>query len=189
MPEHSVPQHILISGGEGDLACALQKKFSEDNHQVHAPGRKAMDVRNEAQVEAYFSKLERLDILIANAGLTRDGALTGLSSEDFAETVNANLRGAFLCSSRGVEVDGEATQWPHPFYRFTRSTPWYARTERLCGSKGWIGRPGADPRQGIWRAQYPVQCGATRFSRDTNDGGTFRRTSRSRATRTCTGAI
>jgi NAD(P)-dependent dehydrogenase (short-subunit alcohol dehydrogenase family) len=94
--------HILISGGEGDLARALQKEFS--HHQVHAPGRKEMDVRNEAQIEAYFSRLGRLDVLIANAGLTRDGTMTGLSSDDFNEVVNTNLRGAFLCAKAAIKL-------------------------------------------------------------------------------------
>jgi len=89
------PLHILISGGEGDLARALQKEFPRDH--IHASGRKEMDVRDEAQIEAYFSRLERVDVLIANAGLTRDGAVTGLSAADFNEAVNVNLRGAFLC--------------------------------------------------------------------------------------------
>ena len=95
------PLHILISGGEGDLARALQKEFSRDH--VHAPGRKEMDVREEAQIEAYVSRLERLDVLIANAGLTRDGAVTGLASDDFNEVVNANLRGAFFCSRAALK--------------------------------------------------------------------------------------
>lgn len=89
------PLHILISGGEGDLARALQKEFPRDA--VYAPSRKEMDVREEAQVEAYFSRLDRLDVLIANAGLTRDGAVMGLSADDFNEAVDVNLRGAFLC--------------------------------------------------------------------------------------------
>jgi NAD(P)-dependent dehydrogenase (short-subunit alcohol dehydrogenase family) len=100
VPEDS-PLHILISGGEGDLARALQKEFPLDI--VHAPGRKEMDVREEAQVDAYFSRLERLDVLIANAGLTRDGAVTGLAPDDFNEAVNANLRGAFLCSRAALK--------------------------------------------------------------------------------------
>ena len=62
-----------------------------------------MDVREEAQVDAYFSRLERLDVLIANAGLTRDGAVTGLASDDFNEAVNVNLRGAFLCSRAALK--------------------------------------------------------------------------------------
>jgi len=95
------PLHILISGGEGDLARALQKAFAGDH--IHAPGRKEMDVRDEKQIEAYFSKLDRLDVLIANAGLTRDGAVTGLATADFNEVVNTNLRGAFLCSRAAVK--------------------------------------------------------------------------------------
>ena len=96
------PLHILITGGEGDLARALQKAFAGDN--IHAPGRKEMDVRDEKQIESYFSKLERLDVLIANAGVTRDGAVTGLDKADFDEVVNANLRGAFLCSRAALKL-------------------------------------------------------------------------------------
>jgi 3-oxoacyl-[acyl-carrier protein] reductase len=95
------PLHIVISGGEGDLARALQKEFPHDI--VHAPGRSEMDVRDEAQVEAYFLRLERIDVLIANAGVTRDGAVTGLAVDAFNEVVNVNLRGAFLCSRAALK--------------------------------------------------------------------------------------
>ncbi|HEV3272679.1 MAG TPA: SDR family NAD(P)-dependent oxidoreductase [Candidatus Methylacidiphilales bacterium] len=95
------PLHILISGGDGDLARALQKELAGDI--VHAPGRKEMDVRDEAQIEACFSRLKRLDVLIANAGLTRDGAVTSLTADDFNETVNVNLRGAFLCARAALK--------------------------------------------------------------------------------------
>lgn len=102
MTETSPPLHVLISGGEGDLARGLQTAFPHDR--VHAPGRKEMDVRDEAQVEAYFSRLERVEVLIANAGLTRDGAVTGLTTGDFDEVVNANLRGAFLCARAALKL-------------------------------------------------------------------------------------
>jgi 3-oxoacyl-[acyl-carrier protein] reductase len=97
-----LPLHILISGGEGDLARALRKAFPHDT--VHAPGRKEMDVREEAQVESYFSRLEQLDVLIVNAGLTRDGALAHLSGADFDETLEVNLRGAFLCARAALKL-------------------------------------------------------------------------------------
>jgi NAD(P)-dependent dehydrogenase (short-subunit alcohol dehydrogenase family) len=96
------PLHILISGGEGDLAQALRKEFPRDF--VYAPGRKEMDVRDEAQIDAYFSQLQRLDVLIANAGLTRDGAVTSLAAGDFNEAVNVNLRGAFLCARAALKL-------------------------------------------------------------------------------------
>jgi len=101
MPDDS-PLHILISGGEGGLALALQKEFPRDL--VYAPGRKEMDVRDEAQIDAYFSRLQRLDVLIANAGLTRDGAVTNLAAGDFNEAVNVNLRGAFLCARAALKL-------------------------------------------------------------------------------------
>jgi NAD(P)-dependent dehydrogenase (short-subunit alcohol dehydrogenase family) len=100
VPEDS-PLHILISGGEGTLARALQKEFPRDH--VHAPGRKELDVREEARVETYFSRLERLDVLIVQAGVTRDGAVTGLAPDDFNEVVNVNLRGAFLCARAALK--------------------------------------------------------------------------------------
>jgi 3-oxoacyl-[acyl-carrier protein] reductase len=98
----NAPLHILISGGEGDLARALQREFTPDS--VHAPGRREMDVGDEAQVEAYFSRLPRLDVLIANAGLTRDGSVLNLSSAQFNEVVSANLRGAFLCARAALKL-------------------------------------------------------------------------------------
>jgi 3-oxoacyl-[acyl-carrier protein] reductase len=96
------PLHILISGGEGDLARALHREFPRDV--VHAPGRQEMDVRDEAGVEAYFSQLARLDVLIVNAGLTRDGAVLNLPSSEFGEVVATNLRGAFLCARAALKL-------------------------------------------------------------------------------------
>ncbi len=98
----AVPLHILISGGQGDLAGALKKEFGPDI--VHAPGRREMDVRDEAQIEAYVARLDRLDVLIVNAGLTRDGAMTGLTVEEFRETLDVNLRGAFLCARAALKL-------------------------------------------------------------------------------------
>jgi 3-oxoacyl-[acyl-carrier protein] reductase len=95
------PLRILITGGAGDLARAVQAEFSGDT--VHAPGRNEMDVCDEAMVEAYFAKLEGIDVLIANAGLTRDGAMTSLTTKDFDEVIDANLRGAFLCTRAALK--------------------------------------------------------------------------------------
>lgn len=95
--------HILISGGEGGLARALTTEFRAQGDTVHSPGRREMDVRNETQIAAYFARLERLDLLIANAGLTRDGAVTGLTGADFTDVMETNLRGAFLCARAALK--------------------------------------------------------------------------------------
>jgi 3-oxoacyl-[acyl-carrier protein] reductase len=100
MPEVS-PLHVVITGGAGDLARAMVAAFPADT--VLAPPRAELDVRDEAQVDAFFAKLPRLDVLIANAGLTRDGALANLTMSDVDEVIATNLRGAFLCARAAVK--------------------------------------------------------------------------------------
>jgi len=92
----------VISGGEGDLARALRTEFSGEK--VYAPGRKEMDVCDEAQVEACLAGRDRIDVLIANAGLIRDAAVANLPTEDFDEVVKVNLRGAFLCARAALKL-------------------------------------------------------------------------------------
>jgi 3-oxoacyl-[acyl-carrier protein] reductase len=96
------PLHFVITGGGGDLARAIVAALPGDS--VLAPPRAKLDVRNEAQVDAYFAKLPRLDVLIANAGLTRDGALANLAMADINEVLAANLRGAFLCARAALKL-------------------------------------------------------------------------------------
>lgn len=94
---------VVISGGHGDLAQAVKKEFEQVGDEVHAPGRQEMDVRDEAAVDVFFAKLAHVDVLIANAGLTRDGALTGLSGEAIGEVIDTNLRGAFFCARAALK--------------------------------------------------------------------------------------
>ena len=60
------------------------------------------DIANAAEVDALAAKtLEafgRVDILINNAGITRDGLLLRMSEEDWDAVLDVNLKGAFLCT-------------------------------------------------------------------------------------------
>jgi len=96
------PLHVLITGGGGDLARAIRAALPGDT--IHAPTRAEMDVRDEAQVDAFFAKLARLDVLIVNAGLTRDGPLANLTSADLDDVLATNLRGAFLCARAAIRL-------------------------------------------------------------------------------------
>jgi 3-oxoacyl-[acyl-carrier protein] reductase len=102
-PDSLAGRQILISGGHGGLARALHEEFARQGAEVAAPGRSELDVREETRVAAYFAGLERLDVLVANAGLTRDGAFTSLPSADFTEVIDTNLRGAFLCARAALK--------------------------------------------------------------------------------------
>ena len=96
------PLHVVVTGGGGDLARAIVAALPGDV--VHAPARAEMDVREEAQVEAFFAKIGRVDVLIANAGMTRDGPLANLSMADVDEVIATNLRGAFLCARAAIRL-------------------------------------------------------------------------------------
>ena len=60
------------------------------------------DIANAAEVDALAARtLEafgRVDILINNAGITRDGLLLRMSEEDWDAVLDVNLKGAFLCT-------------------------------------------------------------------------------------------
>ena len=62
----------------------------------------AGDVSDEDQaqqaVKAVLQQFGRIDILVNNAGIHRDRLLLRMSSADFDEVLQVNLRGAFLCT-------------------------------------------------------------------------------------------
>jgi 3-oxoacyl-[acyl-carrier protein] reductase len=61
----------------------------------------ATDISSTESVEAAFGKafetLGRVDVLVNNAGLTRDGLFMRMSDEQWNEVLNTNLTGAFRC--------------------------------------------------------------------------------------------
>ncbi len=71
-----------------------------------AAGGKALavqcDVSDAQQVDglmkAAIAAFGRIDILVNNAGVTRDGLLMTMKETDFDQVLNANLKGAFLCT-------------------------------------------------------------------------------------------
>jgi glucose 1-dehydrogenase len=73
---------------------------------IRAGGGKALavraDVAREAEVEAMFAEVlgawGRLDVLVNNAGLQRDAALTEMTLEQWNTVLGVNLTGTFLCT-------------------------------------------------------------------------------------------
>ena len=60
------------------------------------------DVSDEASVDDLIKTLlkrsERIDVLVNNAGITRDGLLMRMKTEDWQAVINLNLTGVFLCT-------------------------------------------------------------------------------------------
>ena len=56
----------------------------------------------EALVEAAVGALGGLDVLVNNAGITRDNLLMRLSEDDWDAVIDTNLKGAFLCTKAAI---------------------------------------------------------------------------------------
>lgn len=92
----------VITGGEGDLAQEIAVHLNEHAFRVETPGRAELDVTQPDQVDAYFSKRE-VDLLVCNAGITRDQPLARLTELDWQEVIDVNLKGAIRCTQAAVQ--------------------------------------------------------------------------------------
>jgi 3-oxoacyl-[acyl-carrier protein] reductase len=65
-----------------------------------------VDVRDAERVQAAFDEIERelgpVEILVNNAGVTRDRLLIRMSEQDWYEVVQTNLSGVFRCTKRAI---------------------------------------------------------------------------------------
>ena len=75
-----VVSEILKSGGN---AYSLQANVSEESSV------------NEL-IKAVLNRSQRIDVLVNNAGITKDGLLMRMKTEDWQSVINLNLTGAFL---------------------------------------------------------------------------------------------
>lgn len=94
---------VVITGGEGDLATELATHLSRQGFDVSAPGRARLDVSSRASVEDYFAQHET-DLLICNAGITRDKSLSTLTEKDWDEVFDVNLKGAIRCVKAAIKT-------------------------------------------------------------------------------------
>jgi len=66
------------------------------------------DVSNASDVSAIFQtaakEFEKVEILVNNAGITRDGLLMRMKEEDWDAVLNINLKGTFLCSKEAIRL-------------------------------------------------------------------------------------
>jgi glucose 1-dehydrogenase len=66
------------------------------------------DVSDEGRVQAMFDDLVsafgRLDILVANAGIQQDAAVTEMTAEQWRRVVDVNLTGQFLCARAAIRI-------------------------------------------------------------------------------------
>ena len=80
----------------GETVAALVRTPSDAPEGTHEY---LADVTDAAAVDAAFTAIEndlgKVEVLVANAGVTRDGLLMRMSDEDFDAVIDTNLRGTF----------------------------------------------------------------------------------------------
>lgn len=113
----SMSRVVLVTGGSRGIGLACARRFAAAGDKVAVTyvstpppddlwGVKC-DVTDAAQVDAAFKEVEEkygpVEILVSNAGITKDTLLLRMSEADFTSVLDANLTGAFRVAKRAAQ--------------------------------------------------------------------------------------
>jgi 3-oxoacyl-[acyl-carrier protein] reductase len=107
---------VLVTGGSKGIGHGIAVRLAKSGHRVAATYRSGdvpadvlgvqCDVTDPAQVEAAFAQVEStlgaVEVLVANAGITRDTLLMRMSDDDWDQVIATNLTGAFRVARRAA---------------------------------------------------------------------------------------
>jgi 3-oxoacyl-[acyl-carrier protein] reductase len=107
---------VLVTGGNRGIGRTIAERLQASGFRVAATMRSGdvpdgvlgvrCDVTDQAEVENAFrtveSELGPVEVLVANAGITRDGLLMRMSDADWDAVIDTNLTGAFRVARRAA---------------------------------------------------------------------------------------
>lgn len=108
---------VLVTGGSRGIGLATARRFASLGDRVAVTYNSSpppddllgipCDVSDSESVEAAFARVEaefgHVEVLISNAGITKDGLLLRMSESDFSSVVDTNLTGAYRVAKRATQ--------------------------------------------------------------------------------------
>jgi 3-oxoacyl-[acyl-carrier protein] reductase len=105
---------VLVTGGNRGIGAAIAAAFVKQGDKVAITYRSGeppdgvlavrCDITDTASVDAAFDEVEAahgpVEVLVANAGITKDTLLMRMSDDDFNSVLDTNLTGTFRCVRR-----------------------------------------------------------------------------------------
>jgi 3-oxoacyl-[acyl-carrier protein] reductase len=107
---------VLVTGGSRGIGWAIAERLAAAGHRVAATYRTGgvpdgvygvrCEITDAAEVDAAFGQVEAdlgpVEVLVANAGITRDTLLMRMSDEDWEAVLATNLTGSFRLAKRAA---------------------------------------------------------------------------------------
>ncbi len=108
---------VLVTGGNRGIGRSIAEEFVKLGHRVAVTVRSGSgpdgtlsvvaDVTDAASLDRAFAEIEEklgpVEVLVANAGITRDMLLMRMTDEDFEQVLDTNLTGAFRVVKRATK--------------------------------------------------------------------------------------
>ena len=110
----SQPRTVLVTGGNRGIGFAIAEEFLSQGHRVAVTARSGQgpegslsvqaDVTDAASLDAAIAQVEEkfgpVEVIVANAGITKDTLLMRMSDEEFEQVIDTNLNGVFRIVKR-----------------------------------------------------------------------------------------
>jgi 3-oxoacyl-[acyl-carrier protein] reductase len=111
------PRSVLVTGGNRGIGRAIAQAFADQGDKVAITYRSGQppegflavrcDITEPGQVENAFAEIEEkhgpVEVLVANAGITKDTLLLRMGEDDWSDVIETNLTGSFRVAKRAAK--------------------------------------------------------------------------------------